>query len=156
MGRYIDENLQPGEKVLYSTNAHWIFFLPAILLWILAAVLFVLSGLVPAGSALILVCWALAGIVGLAALYKTVTAWFHRWTTETDVTNLRVVHKTGFITRQTFEMSLDKIESVDVDQSIPGRFFDYGNVTITGVGKSEEKLTTIASPLAFRNSITAR
>jgi uncharacterized membrane protein YdbT with pleckstrin-like domain len=98
----------------------------------------------------------LAGIVGLAALYKTVTAWFHRWTTETDVTNLRVVHKTGFITRQTFEMSLDKIESVDVDQSIPGRFFDYGNVTITGVGKSEEKLTTIASPLAFRNSITAR
>ncbi len=30
MGRYIDENLQPGEKVLYSMNAHWIFFLPAI------------------------------------------------------------------------------------------------------------------------------
>ena len=30
MGRYIDEILQPGEKVLYSTNAHWIFFLPAI------------------------------------------------------------------------------------------------------------------------------
>ena len=156
MGRYIDDILQPGEKVLYSTNAHWIFFLPAILLWILAAALFVLSGLVPAGSALILVCWALAAIVALAALYNTVTAWFHRWTTETDVTNLRVVHKTGFITRQTFEMSLDKIESVDVDQSIPGRFFDYGDVTITGVGKSEEKLKTIASPLAFRNSITAR
>ena len=156
MGRYIDENLQPGEKVLYSTNAHWIFFLPAILLWILAAALFVLSGLVPAGSALILVCWALAAIVALAALYQTVTAWFHRWTTETDVTNLRVVHKTGFITRQTFEMSLDKIESVDVDQSIPGRFFDYGNVTITGVGKSEENLKTVASPLAFRNAITAR
>ena len=30
MGRYIDEILQPGEKVLYSTNAHWMFFLPAI------------------------------------------------------------------------------------------------------------------------------
>ena len=27
-------------------------------------------------------------------------AWFHRWTTETDVTNLRVVHKTGFIKRR--------------------------------------------------------
>jgi len=24
MGRYIDDILQPGEKVLYSTNAHWI------------------------------------------------------------------------------------------------------------------------------------
>jgi uncharacterized membrane protein YdbT with pleckstrin-like domain len=156
MGRYIDENLQPGEKVLYSTNAHWIFFGPAILLWILAAVLFALSGMVPAGSSLIVVCWALAAIVALFALYKTITAWFHRWTTETDVTNLRVVHKTGFINRQTFEMSLDKIESVDVDQSIPGRIFGYGNVTITGVGKSEEKLDTVASPLLFRNAITAR
>lgn len=156
MGRYIDDILQPGEKVLYTTNAHWIFFLPAIGLWILAAVFFVLSGMVPAGSPLIVACWALSGIVAAVALYKTVTAWFHRWTTETDVTNLRVVHKTGFINRKTFEMSLDKIESVDVDQSIPGRIFGYGNVTITGVGKSEERLDTVTSPLAFRNAITAR
>ena len=156
MGRYIDDILQPGEKVLYSTNAHWIFFLPAVGLWILAAVFLALSGMVPTGSPLMLVCWAMAAIVALIALYKTVTAWFHRWTTETDVTNLRVVHKTGFINRQTFEMSLDKIESVDVDQSIPGRIFGYGNVTITGVGKSEEKLQMVTSPLAFRNAITAR
>jgi uncharacterized membrane protein YdbT with pleckstrin-like domain len=155
MGRYIDEILQPGEKVLYSTNAHWIFFLPAIAGWILALGLFVLSGMVPAGPS-VLICWSLAAIVGLFALYKTVTAWFHRWTTETDVTNLRVIHKTGFITRQTFEMSLDKIESVDVDQSILGRIFNYGDVTVRGVGAGKEPIKTIASPLAFRNSITAR
>ena len=156
MGRYIDDILQPGEKVLYSTNAHWIFFGPAILLWILAAVFFVLSGMVPAGSALIVVCWALAAIVAVVALYKTVTAWFHRWTTETDVTNLRVVHKTGFISRKSFEMSLDKVESVDVTQSIAGRIFDFGDVTIMGVGEGKETIRTIASPLTFRNSITAR
>jgi uncharacterized membrane protein YdbT with pleckstrin-like domain len=156
MGRYIDDILQPGEKVLYSTNAHWIFFGPAILLWILAAVFFVLSGMVPAGSPLIVVCWALAAIVAVVALYKTVTAWCHRWTTETDVTNLRVVHKTGFISRKTFEMSLDKVESVDVTQSIWGRIFDFGNVTIMGVGEGKETIRTIASPLAFRNSTTAR
>jgi uncharacterized membrane protein YdbT with pleckstrin-like domain len=156
MGRYIDDILQPGEKVLYSTNAHWIFFLPAILLWVLAAVFFFLSGMVPAGSALIVVCWALAAIIAVVALYRTVTAWFHRWTTETDVTNLRVVHKTGFISRKTFEMSLDKVESVDVTQSIMGRLFDFGDVTIMGVGEGKETISTIASPLAFRNSITAR
>ena len=84
------------------------------------------------------------------------TAWFHRWTTETDVTNLRVVHKAGFIPAKTFEMSLDKVESVDVNQSILGRMFDYGDVTIMGVGEGKETITTIASPLAFRNPITAR
>ena len=155
MGRYIDDILQPGEKVLYSTNAHWIFFLPAIIGWILVGVLLVLSGLVQAGPP-VLICLSLAAIAAVAALYKTATAWFHRWTTETDVTNFRVVHKTGFIKRQTFEMSVDKVESVDVDQSILGRILNYGDVTVLGVGEGGKTLDTIASPLSFRNAITAR
>ena len=42
MGRYIDEILQPGERVLYSTNEHWMFFLPAIAAWIVAVAFLVL------------------------------------------------------------------------------------------------------------------
>ena len=155
MGRYIDEILQPGEKVLYSTNAHWIFYLPAIGAWILALVLLVLSRATTT-EGIILLCLSAAVVVALAALYWTIKAWFHRWTTETDVTNLRVVHKTGFIKRRTFEMSLDKVESVDVNQSILGRLLNYGNVTVRGVGEGAETIQTIASPLAFRSFITAR
>jgi uncharacterized membrane protein YdbT with pleckstrin-like domain len=155
MGRYIDAILQPGEKVLYSTNAHWIFYLPAIATWIVVAILFIASGLVVV-PVLTLLCWAAAAILAVVALYLTVKAWFHRWTTETDVTDRRVVHKTGFIKRSTFEIALDKIESVDVDQSILGRILNYGDVTILGVGEGRETIPTIASPLAFRNSITAR
>jgi uncharacterized membrane protein YdbT with pleckstrin-like domain len=103
-----------------------------------------------------LFCLAVAAVSAVVALYKMMAAWFHRWTTETDVTNLRVVHKTGFIKRRTFEMSLDKVESVDVNQSILGRILNYGNVTILGVGEGKETITTIASPLEFRNFITAR
>src|SRR5664279_3416404 len=155
MGRYIDDILQPGEKVLYSTNAHWIFYLPAIGAWLLAVVLLVLSRATTT-EGIVLTCLSAAVVVALAALYWTATAWFHRWTTETDVTNLRVVHKTGFIKRRTFEMSLDKVESVDVNQSILGRILNYGDVTVNGVGEGTETIKTIASPLAFRNSITAR
>ena len=155
MGRYIDDILQPGEKVLYSTNAHWIYFLPAMVLWVVALALFVGSGMIPAGP-MVLVLWSLAVIAAIAALYKTATAWFHRWTTETDVTNFRVIHKTGFVQRQTFEMSVDKVESVDVNQSILGRILNYGDVTVLGVGEGGKTLDTIASPLAFRNAITAR
>ena len=155
MGRYIDDILQPGEKVLYSTNAHWIFYWPAIAAWLVAIAFLVLSHLMVAGTP-VLLCLALAAIAAVFALYKMLTAWFHRWTTETDVTNLRVVHKTGFIKRRTFEMSLDKVESVDVNQSIPGRLLNYGDVTILGVGEGKETISTIASPLEFRNFITAR
>ena len=155
MGRYIDDILQPGEKVLYSTNAHWIFYLPAIAAWLVALAFLILSRLMVAGTPSLL-CLALAGVSAVVALYKMLTAWFHRWTTETDVTNLRVVHKTGFIKRRTFEMSLDKVESVDVNQSILGRILNYGNVTMLGVGEGKETISTIASPLEFRNFITAR
>jgi hypothetical protein len=114
-----------------------------------------LSGMVPTGGPLILACWALAAIMARSHSQdgdRLVPPLDHR----DHVAICAMVHKTGFINRQTFEMSLDKIESVDVDQSIPGRIFGYGNVTITGVGKSEEKLDTVTSPLAFRNAITAR
>jgi hypothetical protein len=155
MARYIDEILQPGERVLYSTNAHWIFYFPAIVAWIVALVLFVLSRHT-AVDGLVLLCLVVSGLVALAALYWTVKGWFHRFTTETDVTNLRVVHKTGFIKRRTFEMALDKVESVDVNQTILGRILNYGDVTINGVGEGRETISTIASPLAFRSSITTR
>ena len=155
MGRYIDDILQPGEKVLYSTNAHWIFYLPAIAAWSLALILLILSRSAITES-IILLCLSASAVAAIAALYWSAKAWFHRWTTETDVTNLRVVHKTGFITRKTFEMSLDKVESVDVNQSILGRILNYGNVTVRGVGEGAETITTIASPLDFRNHITAR
>jgi uncharacterized membrane protein YdbT with pleckstrin-like domain len=155
MGRYIDEILQPGEKVLYSTSAHWMFYLPAIGAWMVALILLILSRATTT-EGIVLLCLSAAAVVAIAALYWTVRAWFHRWTTETDVTNLRVVHKTGFITRKTFEMSLDKVESVDVNQSILGRILNYGDVTILGVGEGKQTIATIASPLAFRNSITAR
>jgi uncharacterized membrane protein YdbT with pleckstrin-like domain len=155
MARYIDEILQPGERVLYSTNAHWIFYFPAILAWIVAVALFVLSRQTIV-EGLVLLCLVGSGLVALAALYWTVKGWFHRFTTETDVTNLRVVHKTGFIKRRTFEMSLDKVESVDVNQSILGRILNFGSVTVRGVGEGAETIDMIASPLDFRNHITAR
>ena len=155
MARYIDEILQPGEKVLYSTNAHWMFYLPAIGAWIVGFALVILSR-TTVNDNLTMLCLASAAVIAVVALYWTVRAWFHRLTTETDVTNRRVVHKTGFIRRRTFEMALDKVESVDVNQTIMGRLLNYGDVTILGVGEGRETISTIAEPLAFRNAITAR
>ena len=157
MARYIDEILQPGEKVLYSTNAHWIFYLPAIVAWAVALVLLILSATVAVAiPPAVLVAWAGAAIAAVVAIYFTIKGWFHRFTTETDVTDRRVVHKTGFINRHTFEIALDKIASVEVNQSIPGRLLNYGNVSIVGMGEAPPQvIKTIASPLAFRSAITA-
>ncbi len=149
MARYIDSILQPGEKLLYSTTIHGIIYLPGMMFWLMAAACVVGAGLMPP---LIIV----SGVFALIGAVLVFRGWFRRWTTETDVTNMRVVHKEGFIQRRTFEMSLDKVESVDVDQSIPGRIFGWGDVTIRGVGEGKEVIKMIGSPIDFRNHITAQ
>ena len=58
--------------------------------------------------------------------------------------------------RSALRARLDKIASVEVDQSIAGRLLNYGNVSIVGMGEvPPQVIQTIASPLAFRSAITA-
>ena len=48
---------------------------------------------------------------------------------------------------------MDKVESVDVDQSIMGRLLDYGTVTVRGTGAGFEPLKGIARPIELRTNI---
>lgn len=75
---------------------------------------------------------------------------FVRMTSEYAITNRRVIVKTGFISRQTFEMNLSRIESVEVDQSFWGRILGYGSITIIGTGGTRELFNDISNPLKFR------
>jgi uncharacterized membrane protein YdbT with pleckstrin-like domain len=150
MARYINEILQPDEKLVYSTTIHWMVYLPGIILWIAAIAIYVYGA--QYSPALPLVALA----VGLIAAVATFRAWFQRWTTEIDVTDRRVVYKRGFIRRHTVEMNMDKVESVDVDQSILGRIFDFGDIVVRGTGHGIEPLHNIQAPLQFRNYVTAR
>jgi uncharacterized membrane protein YdbT with pleckstrin-like domain len=150
--KYIEKVLQPGEKIVFSSTLSWAVYFPSVLLW-LAALLLAVAGSALQPSHVWL--WS-ALVVALLAVASGLKAWFRRWTTEIDVTDRRVVYKRGFIRRHTIEINMDKVESVDVDQSLFGRLFDYGDIVIRGTGAGIEPLRGIDSPLAFRNAVTAR
>jgi len=99
--------------------------------------------------------WFVAIVFALAAVAMFVPAWFRRWTTEIAVTDRRIILKRGLIRRHTVEMNMQKVESVDVDQTLIGRLFSYGNVTIRGTGSSFENLRMIDHPLKLRTTVTA-
>ncbi len=153
--RYIEGILQPGEKVLYTGTVHWIVYSAAILLLVLSAAALIASTQVESEGAMQGLRIA-SGLVLIAAIVTFIPAWYQRWTTEIDVTDRRVVYKCGFIRRHTVEMNMDKVESVDVDQSIMGRIFGYGDITVHGTGEGWETLRRIAHPLKLRNAVTAR
>jgi uncharacterized membrane protein YdbT with pleckstrin-like domain len=154
--RYINEILQPGEKVLFYGRLHWIIYFPAVFLLLSAIWALFLSTHMQSGSPAALISLIAAPALALAASGMMFLTWFRRWTTELDVTDRRVVNKRGFITRHTIEMNMDKIESVDVDQSILGRILNYGDITIRGTGTGWDPICTVARPLDFRNHVTAR
>ena len=101
------------------------------------------------------ISWFAAIVFAVAAIVAFLPAWFRRWTTEIAVTDRRIILKRGLIRRHTVEMNMQKVESVDVDQTVIGRLFNYGNVTIRGTGSSFEKLRMIDSPLKLRTTVTA-
>jgi len=149
--RYIDEILQPGETLAYSGRLHWIVYVPAAFLLLLA-----LAALTRVDNSTGWLWLSIAALLAAAGGIMLFKAWLHRGTTEIDVTDRRVVYKHGFINRHTVEMNMDKVESVDVDQSILGRLLDYGDITIRGTGETWETLKMIGAPLKFRNHVTAR
>ena len=143
MGRYVDSSLIGGEQVVYEGHYHWFFWVVPVfwtLIFGIAGAAFLLAGALPGGILL----------VPAAAIY----GWYYlKYTSdEMVVTNRRLVLKTGVISRDTFELQLQKVESVGVDQTFWGRIFSFGTITGTGTGGSKGSIKLVSSPLAFRKA----
>jgi uncharacterized membrane protein YdbT with pleckstrin-like domain len=127
MASYVDSTLLQGETVVY--RAH-------ISLWSLGWLIFFGLLLLIVGVGLILLIWAWV-------LYRT---------TEFAVTDRRIIAKTGLISRSTVELFLDKVEALQVDQSVMGRLLDFGTVSIHGTGATHEPFRNISTPLLLRKN----
>src|SRR6266851_3015168 len=152
--KYVEQVLQPGETLIYATSLHWLVYLRAIVLLILAVVCLVIAGGMSDAIAK-LVLQIVAAAFCLLALLSALSALIRRATTELAVTDRRVIFKTGILKRHSMEMNRSKVETVGVDQSILGRVLGFGTVIVRGTGGSFEPIQFIGDPLTFRSHITA-
>jgi uncharacterized membrane protein YdbT with pleckstrin-like domain len=126
---YISDNLMDGEKIEYEAElSNWAFF------WqIFFGIL-----LIP----------VVVGIIILIIYY------IQKNSTELAVTNKRVIAKTGFIQRNTNEINLKKVESIQVEQGLLGRMLNYGTIIVSGTGTGHAPIRFISNPLEFRKQIS--
>ena len=150
---YAESILEPNERIIASGKPHWIHYGSAFAAFVAAIVIWATGSQIERGHQIIVIITAVTLFVALALYAK---AWFKRWTTEFVVTDRRVIYKTGFIRRHTVEMNMDKVETVQVDQTVLGRVLDYGNLHVLGTGQGIEHLHMIGSPLTLRNAITTQ
>jgi uncharacterized membrane protein YdbT with pleckstrin-like domain len=149
---YVDSVIQPGETVRYMATIHWVIYLRGLGLLVVAFVVWLLT---PEQGMTRTIGLGFAALLLALSVYYLVRAWLRRWTTEYAITNRRVIYKQGLIWRQTMEMNMDKVSSVDVNQSIFGRLLDYGTVEVHGAGTDIQPITEVGRPLEFRNHITS-
>ena len=134
--RYVRRVLQPGETIVYATKLHWLIYLQTILL-LIACLIIAGAALFTSDNQSITLALEIAAIIfAVLAMATGLRAFIRRATTELAVTDHRVIYKSGLLSRHTIEMNRDKVESVDVDQSLLGRIFGYGTVIVRGTGGS--------------------
>jgi uncharacterized membrane protein YdbT with pleckstrin-like domain len=124
---YLAKRLAPGESIVVVGKFHWLQYAYA---W----ALLLLLGVV---------------LVGVAIWVREM---FRLATTEFVVTNRRVILKQGFFSVHVDEVTLNSIEGAHIDQSVIGRLFNYGRLTIRGSGDTHLLFPTMADPSAFRSA----
>ena len=156
---YVESNLVPGEKLIYETRLHWIVMLGhlaagCLLLGLPGALLLYYARsqtgmeigtvhILEGGGAVLIVCGVVAILMGMV----------RRNATEMAVTNRRVVIKTGLASRKTIEMMLNKVESIEVNETAFGRMLGYGTIVVIGTGGTPEPFHKVAHPLEFRSQV---
>jgi uncharacterized membrane protein YdbT with pleckstrin-like domain len=130
---YVDSNLSRGEQVLYRGKLHWCFAGGWFFFGILTLPLYGIGILLIVGAAL-----------GLFLARKS---------TEIAVTNQRLILKIGLFQSRTLELKLAKVESMAVTQSLLGKLFGFGTVTVIGTGGTREGFSSVAHPLALRRAL---
>jgi uncharacterized membrane protein YdbT with pleckstrin-like domain len=125
---YISRRLAPGETILHRGRFH---FVQEIWPWVALVVLG------------ILVIGVIIWIVELVRMN----------TTQMAVTNRRVLLKRGFFMVHLDELTLGSIEGSHIDQSIFGRMFGYGKLTLQGRGDTHLQFPTMDQPSRFRSAI---
>ena len=151
---YVDQALSQGEVVRFVARKHWIVLATPVLQLVVALILTWFGYKI--GDLWTWFGWLInkLGLILLAiGALQFLAAWLTRATTELAVTNRKVVGKWGLIARRTIEQRLEKIDSIEVEQSILGRILGYGTVEVRGSGVTMTPLRLIADPLIFRRRV---
>ena len=168
---YVQQSLGPNEELVHIGKFHWMYtvnsfmsifwgLVGAIMIMVGAYIGYVYFGKLPSDISFLQSIKiihpgirAFSFLTFILGLVKFAQMMVIKATTEIAVTNSRLVYKRGLVARHVGEISIDRIEGVNVLQPILGRIFNYGRIMIRGMGVGEVLLPPIEDPIAFRRAI---
>ncbi len=166
---YVDGLLVSGETVLRREKQHWILPFYIAGKWVaIAAVVTVISFLVnwiliPSGGSGFFgsignfISTVLAWITGIALIIAVVGfAWSAaRWKSQEYVlTNQRVIHVAGVITKQSSDSVLESLSDAKIEIPLLGRMMGWGNLVLMTANESGNvRMLALPDPVAFKKAV---
>ena len=152
MASYIETSKMPNEDIRYQAYLS---------VWSLAPK-FILGALLLGASVLVygfapevltdpvrIIGMAVLAFIGFFVIGSALSVFY---TTEIAVTDLRIIAKVGLIRRQTMDLLLEKVESLQVDQSVFGSMLNFGTITISAAGEENTRINSVAEPIQLKQS----
>jgi uncharacterized membrane protein YdbT with pleckstrin-like domain len=153
---FLDRSLMPEEKILFQTNKHFIIFAYPVL-WTVVALFFLIQNqpLVPGIDLPFINSMAnLVWIPGFIAVGSWLNQALNYMTSRFVVTNKRIIMREGFFLRHAAETRLATVAEIKVDQSLLGRLFNFGTLSINSFGGGNEVFAYIADPVQFQRVVS--
>ena len=89
----------------------------------------------------------------LVSAVMFVAAYLERYFLLLILTNQRVIIRHGVIKIDTTQIRLSRIESAEVEHTIPGMLLGYGSVVLSGTGSRISAVPFVANASQFRNKL---
>lgn len=130
------------KEILFHGKLHWIIFLWPVVIFSLG--IFLLSYPLLQNASYLFITF---GVIWFIITY--VNYYF----SSILVTAAQVILSKGILVRQSTNIPMTKIESIDIRQPIIGSIFHYGSIIIRGTGGTIYSINNLHHPLTCRRKI---
>lgn len=152
---YVKGSLAKDESIKVRAKYHWVAWLEfvfvfctlgmaAVFCWLLAAQMY--------ADAETELAYATAAVGAVLAAFPFYV-YLKLALTEMACTSRRVVFKTGIISIKTAEIKIDKIESIQIEQTFAGRILGYGDICFSGTGTAKVEFFKVDNPWQIKPQI---
>ena len=141
---YVKGTLSQDEEIKEVVKLHWFNYIRPVFWAIMMLLMLVTYFINPASEIIFIFLFFL-----FCLLYDILIL----YTMEMVVTNKRVVYRKGIISIKTEELKTNKIEAIEIKQSILGRILRYGDICFSGLGISKVDFKGVDNPWAVKSRI---
>ncbi len=151
---YLERMLSDREQIVLVQHQHWLKLLRYILVEILITLAIVAAVIIVQLTApavpLISLGYVLV-VFPLASLVGKILGWYNHIFV---VTTRRVIEIWGVFSKNVTNSSLEKVNDVNMEQSVMGRLFNYGDISvITGSDVGVDTYDMITNPVQFKRAM---